>query len=345
MVGVQTRTGASSPYSEILTPISAWRSNRTMGEFGIDVTAGSINDRILGNITPRPIGVEVEPVEVTVEGATQSVFVVTVPPSSMGAHQSTKTARYYRRAADGDYPMLDHEIRDVNNRRAGPILQLGVRVAPGTSRLGNLSSDGMTSKTHFEKPNLPDGEGYRVDFTLSLSNLGKGTANIAKFEVGLPLAWDNFILEDSWGSDVRLGEQIGNNAIFFMTQGTWESLPVVTSFVTRKHRVDASDVQWWSGVYRGEAGRLHPIWPSGSGEVQACAISCGLPSPGAWSAHYWLPWRVLTEGMIEMRGCAFVGLDRGLITVVHFPIGEVDWAGGGEEQRRRELAVRYGISS
>ena len=124
LVGVQTDKHKTDRKIEFLKPLEEWSSNQTWEYFGIHLTVSQIRDLIYGNISPKPSGVEVKDFGIQVGEAKTAVFVVTVAPSQLGAHQSVKTQRYYRRTGDGDEPMLDFEIRAVNNRRSGPLLYL-----------------------------------------------------------------------------------------------------------------------------------------------------------------------------------------------------------------------------
>jgi len=128
LLGVQTDKHNKDKRTEVLKQFETWSSDQTFEHLGISLTASRVRDLIYGNIMPRPIGIEVKDLSVLVGGVATTMFVVTVAPSPLGAHQSVKTQRYYRRTWDGDEPMLDFEIRAVNSRRAGPLLHLACKV-------------------------------------------------------------------------------------------------------------------------------------------------------------------------------------------------------------------------
>ena len=61
--------------------------------------------------------------------------------------------------------------------------------------------------------------------------------------------------------------------------------------------------------------------------------------------NVWLPWRIMAEGMPDMRGAAFLRRDDSDLTVINFELNDIDWAMGiAEEQRYHRLIERYGVS-
>jgi len=129
LVGVQTEGYGIDRKAELLKPLGDWASDQSFEHLGVSLTASQIRDLIYGNIVPKPIGIEVKDFAIPAGSTTVTVFVITVAISPLGAHQSAKTGRYYRRTADRDEPMLDFEIRAVNSRRAGPLLHLACKVS------------------------------------------------------------------------------------------------------------------------------------------------------------------------------------------------------------------------
>ena len=68
LIGVQTTQSATDRRVEHLKPTDEWDIDGTWEKFGITVTASQISDLIYGNLTPPPIGIEVQPIEVGVPG-------------------------------------------------------------------------------------------------------------------------------------------------------------------------------------------------------------------------------------------------------------------------------------
>ena len=90
LIGVQTDRVAADKRAERLKQHGEWVSNQTLEHVGIKLTPSQIGDRIYGNILPKPFGIEVNSIDVQLkEGATR-IFVITVPTSDTGAHQSLR---------------------------------------------------------------------------------------------------------------------------------------------------------------------------------------------------------------------------------------------------------------
>jgi len=187
LIGVQTERHKRDKKTELLKPLEAWSSAQTFEHLGISLTASQIRDVIYGNIAPKPTSVEVKDLDVHVGEVETTVFVVTVAPSPLGAHQSVKTQRYYRRTADGDEPMLDFEIRAVNSRRAGPLLHLACKI----SDIAGIpfEEEWKSSSVNMERVASEGKSFYRVSLVFATSNIGRGTANVARFDIGIPAPW------------------------------------------------------------------------------------------------------------------------------------------------------------
>ena len=82
-------------------------------------------DQIIGTIGPKIDGVQIIPVRLGTDDR-QTCYVVEIPQGST-AHQA-RDCKYYPRYNFRVEPMLDHEIRDVMNRRKHPKLEFKIRV-------------------------------------------------------------------------------------------------------------------------------------------------------------------------------------------------------------------------
>ena len=76
-------------------------------------------EHVIGNIRPRVEELVIHPVPIDNNTRPNNVVYAVEIPKSTTAHQAADF-RYYRRYNFQCLPMLDHEIRDVMNRRAGP---------------------------------------------------------------------------------------------------------------------------------------------------------------------------------------------------------------------------------
>jgi hypothetical protein len=74
-------------------------------------------EHIVGQIRPRIVNLKIYPVPLS-SGPDDLAYVVEIPQGAT-AHQA-KDCRYYRRYNFESVPMLDHEIRDVMNRKTQP---------------------------------------------------------------------------------------------------------------------------------------------------------------------------------------------------------------------------------
>ena len=236
--------------------------------------------------------------------------------------------------------MLDYEIKDVNSRRAGPLLQLMVRMSPeGGEALRDISEDQLV--TTIPANQVAEGKGavYRGRMNLTLVNRGRGTATVARYEVGLPQPWGSGI---SWGSrsrDDRIRESVGPSVSVFMTSPAFSQLSTARQFRLRGIRVDTQVVEWRAVVYRAED--TQPLWPSETLEGDAERVSVTMPS--STEEIYWIPWRVFAEGMVEMRGIVLVEQTPDHIRARNFLLGETDWAGSLEDERHAQLRDQYGV--
>lgn len=90
-------------------------------------------ESIIARIQPRPF-VIIHPVPLS-SGPNDVAYVVEIPQSKM-AHQATDL-RYYKRYNFESVPMQDFEIRDVNRRKAFPIITTEVHIQLGKNHFKN----------------------------------------------------------------------------------------------------------------------------------------------------------------------------------------------------------------
>ena len=307
LLGVQTVQHEADKKRESLAPLADWVIGQTFGSLNIKLSTSQVWDRVYGNLSPKPFGIEVTELKVTVEDTSASVFVISVPPSATGAHQSLKSMRYHRRTADGDPPMADWEIRDVNNRRAGPLLEVylhGARVnddsmeLTGDSKRSSIPADQRTPKS--EGPYFP------LNLETSVVNLGRGVATVVRVDVGIPAPWTR----DPYGPDdlkreLRLDRFLGAYVTVLMRPDVLATVP----FATRRKRLTEQPVQWWTLVYRGDRDG-HPLWPLGGMLVPIGGLGVRRPTPTAAEEYSWIPWRIMAENMPEIRGAALARIHR-----------------------------------
>ncbi len=347
LIGIQTDKSTTDRKVEYLKPPVKWKVDETWESFGITLTASRIRDLVYGNLSPKPFGIEVQRIDTSVGSDTTNVFVVTVPASTLGAHQSLKTLRYYKRTADGDVPMLDYERRDVDNRRAGPLLVLRVHVSGlGSGGVIDLSDDGYASVIQSDQQPGPSGQpGFPASLILTSKNLGRGTATVARFDLGMPNCWTvsprpPAVGAPEWESDNTLAQFVGKSVTVFIRR----SVPRVVPRRLRHDGLCEQGIEWWTGVHHGEHSTNHPLWPSPDIEVNIATINIALPNPAQTEEIFWVPWRTMTEGMPENRGAVFVKQDPSKIDMRNFDIGDVDWAGANEDERFETLKRTFDIT-
>lgn len=99
------------------------------------MTAERLEDLILGNTSPRPVGIRVHRVEL---GDAHAGFVVEVPAATSLAPHQAADRKYYRRYESKNLPMHDHEVRDLMRRASVPSPRLEI-TGQFSRQLGNLS--------------------------------------------------------------------------------------------------------------------------------------------------------------------------------------------------------------
>ena len=344
LVGVQTDKHKRDKKTELLKSFDTWTYDQTFEHLGISLTASQIRDLIYGNIVPKPTGVEVKDLDISVGKATSTVFVVTVAASPLGAHQSVKTWRYYRRTADGDEPMLDFEIRDVNSRRAGPLLHLACKVSNRAS--ASLEEEWKKSFVALEKGGTQAKSFYRVNLAIATLNLGRGTADVARFDIGIPDPWliehyspDGIKIGAQWLIKSELRYSIDSLVTVFWTPDKCSEIP----HPHRNQRLSEQKVTWQQVIYSGNETPGYPIWPTSDrriiGIIRLQRQNYGIVAPFSW-----LPWRAFSGEMIETRGAVLLIEKANNLFVFNYEMDEVCWWHHAEEETKFEdLKKRFQV--
>ncbi len=344
LIGVQTVKHARDRKTEFLKSLDTWAFDQTFEHLGISLTASQIRDLIYGNIVPKPTGVEVKDLDVSVSNKTTTVFVVTVAASPLGAHQSVKTRHYYRRTADGDEPMLDFEIRAVNSRRSGPLLHLDCKVydMSGTP----FEEEWKNSSVDMESVDIRETSFLRANIVFAISNLGLGTANIARFDIGIPIPWqvqhDAPNSTDSgahWVSRSGLQYSIGNQVTVFWPPEKCHEIP----HPYRNKRLKEQGVAWQQVIYSGNETPGHPIWPT-SGRMIIAVKRLQRQNNGNVTPFSWLPWRAFAGEMMETKGAVLLIENGNKLSVFNYEMDEVSWWYQSEGlQKFEELKQRFQV--
>jgi hypothetical protein len=345
LFGVQTDKHNTDKKTEFLKPIETWAPNQTFEHYNISLTASQIRDIIYGNIVPKPTGVEVKDIGIPVGEATTTVFVITVAISQLGAHQSVKTLRYYRRTSDGDEPMLDFEIRAVNSRRTGPLLHLSCRVSIAAST--PYEDEWKKSSVAMLKAGSERESFYSVDFVIAVSNFGRGTANTARFDVGIPDPWyvmryspDGTNVGAHWESNSGLQYSVASRVTVFWTPDKCLEIPQPN----RNKRLSEQIVAWQQVIYSGNQPPAHPIWPNlGRKVIGVLRLRRNINGVNV-PPFLWLPWRAFSDDMLETRGAALVIERANEFYAFNYEMDEVCWWHQAEdEQKFEELKQRFQV--
>ena len=344
LLGVQTDKPNRDKRTEVLKRFETWSSDQTFEHLGISLTASRIRDLIYGNIIPGPTGVEVKDLDVRVDGVATTVFVITVTPSPLGAHQSVKTQRYYRRTWDGDEPMLDFEIRAVNSRRAGPLLHLACKVFDIAGI--PFEEEWKKSSVDMERTNSEDRHFYGVNLVFATSNFGRGTANVARFDIGIPDPWrvehhrsDGTDVGAYWESRSGLQHSIGSQVTVFWTPDKCLNIP----YPYRNNRLSEQIVSWQQVIYPGNIPPAHPIWPTSDRRIIG-VIRLQRQNNGNVTPFSWLPWRAFAGEMLETRGAVLLIENGNKLYVFNYEMDEVWWWYHAEgEQKFDELKQRFQV--
>ena len=344
LIGVQTEEHRRDRKTELLKPLEAWSSDQSFEHLGISLTASQILDLIYSNILPKPTGIEVKGLTVYVGAVTTTVFVVTVAISPLGAHQSVKTWRYYRRTADGDEPMLDFEIRAVNSRRVGPLLRLECKVSDTADT--PFEEEWKNSSVDLERVDIREQIFYRANLFFATSNFGRGTANVARFDIGIPTPWqfrhdspDSTDVGAHWVSRSGLQYSIGNQVTVFWTPDKCREIPLPY----RNKRLKEQVVVWQQVIYSGNETPGHPIWPS-SGHMIIGVKWLQRQNNGNTTPFSWLPWRAFAGEMMETRGAILLMENGNKLFVFNYEMDEVSWWYQAESLRKfEELKQRFQV--
>lgn len=344
LIGVQTDKPNKDKKIEILKPLDSWLLDHSFEHLGIELTASQIQDLVSGNVVPKPMGVEVKSLQVLVGEEKTTVFIVTVSASPLGAHQSAKTWRYYRRTTDGDEPMLDFEIRDVNNRRAGPLLYLACKVS---SIEGNpYAEEWRKSSSVMEPGGSGDAEFYRINIIFAVSNSGRGTAEVVRFDVGIPSPWfvqhyspDGTNVGAYWESKAGLQYYMDSLVTIFWRADKCQEIP----HPYRNQRLSEREVMWQEVIYPGNIPPAHPIWPD-SGHRIIGVLRLQRNKNAGEIPFLWLPWRAFSNEMSETRGAALLKENGNRSRVFNYEMEDVSWWHHAEEEAKfEELKQRFEI--
>lgn len=344
LLGVQTDKHNKDRKAEVLKRHETWSTDQAFEHFGIQLTASRIRDIIYGNIVPKPTRVEVKELAVPIGKDKATVFVVTVAVSPLGAHQSVKTQRYYRRTADGDEPMLDFEIRAINNRRSGPLLHVACKVSDiaGTP----FEEEWEKSSVDMEKVDREGKSFYRGNFVFATSNYGRGTANVARFDIGIPAPWrvehyspDGTNVGAHWVPRSGLQYSVGNEVTVFWMFDKCQEIP----HPYRSRRLSEQLVSWQQVIYSGNETPGHPIWPT-SGRRIIGVVRLERQNGGNVTPFSWIPWRAFAGDMMETRGATLLMENNGKLYAFNYEMDEVSWWHHTEDERRfEELKQRFEI--
>jgi hypothetical protein len=332
LIGVQTNKAPGDGRTESLKPVEDWTPDQTFEHLNVSLTSSQIRDRVYGNIVPRPYGIEVNTLDVTVGDMQTRIFVVTVPASVLGAHQSARTHRYYRRTSDGDVPMLDYEIKDVNNRRGGPLLNLECAVSLDETTIPE--DDWKASRTALKQMDDRGTRFYYVNVVLALKNLGRGTANYVKVDVGIPHSWQVYAYSPRgtdvgahWVTHSPAQYLLGTRAtVFWRPEKCHEARPLLQR---RSMGISEQQITWHTAIYNGNNAPAHPIWPM-AGRVLVGEL--GLRRQEGGDGSWWLPWRIFTEGMPEIRGAVLLRV-AGPLVVNNYEADNISWCGEAEDEQ------------
>ena len=224
--------------------------------------------------------------------------------------------------------MLDCEIRDVNNRRIGPLLFLEVHISdPGGGHINYIHDGKGSLLTPPEK---------RFYLVLATTNVGRATAPIAKFDVGVPNGWGVKGTAE-WFKVTPLEQQMYESVAVFMRSS-------ISRFVPRSERnagIVEQATTWYRRRWPMSDTQDYPLWPSPDIKGPLGLIELQMPTT---YENAWMPWRIMAEGMTDIRGAAFFKRDGSNLSVINFEVNDTDWADGlAEQQRYDRLIDKYGI--
>jgi len=349
LVGVQTERDRRRRKDETLQHLSKWTSCETLEALGISLSDTQLSQIVHSSVTPAPEAIRVHMVEVPAGDDVTSVFVIDVPASELGAHQSLVTKCYYRRLDGADVAMADHERRDVDARRAGPRLRAEVYLAGAVD--GRIDRDTTPGVWHVEGyPASPQND-PRFRLGLQLSNDGRGTAREARVDIGIPKPFSIIpgLPADRGAARIvpnPLGESLlGSFASVVFSPNAQPTPAYLRGKVCKQH------MQWLTIHYSGGARGGHPLWGGGGPPADLGTFDVVRNLRHGHGGHIrWIAWRAWAEGMPPVSGVAALTENEApwRFTVHNRPVAEVAWAGEHEdvlfEETKRALGVEAGIA-
>ncbi|HEY0551053.1 MAG TPA: hypothetical protein VGF13_15720, partial [Verrucomicrobiae bacterium] len=173
-------------------------------------------DHVVGSIRPRIPGVLILPVQLS--SSPDSVAYVIEVPQGVTAHQAAD-CKYYRRYNFESVPMLDHEVRDVMNRKSHPTIKVTARLVFFTNP---IRQDGMNGNLIFDIANHSDVFARYVALVVEVPLRLKG--NVVIFEDGVFLddSATGWLLRYSNHIGAPLFPQIEMSSHFKFRFGTWK---------------------------------------------------------------------------------------------------------------------------
>ena len=243
ILGAQCFQPGDDKTIERLIPLSDWSASQTFNNLGITLRASQISDIIIDNVDPKHIGIDVNRIEIIVQHGPAEIFVITVPPSALGAHQSVRDYRYYLRLSDGDYPMEDHQIRAVNNRSAGPLLTMGFHLLSAPGQEINSLDDTSSVVT----PELIPRQDYHLNqfyLMVTATNLGMGTAQAARFDIGTPPGIEFQDVQGGWYEKPNERGILGGYTNVFLRPQLLSKIPAL---ISRSRHLNKISTEWKLG--------------------------------------------------------------------------------------------------
>jgi hypothetical protein len=354
LLGVQTREPAGGK-DEVLVPVDAWRYSDSLDHFGVTLTEQGLSAMLRSNLSPSPDGISVSKLSIAVDGKPMQVFVVGVPRSNTGAHQSLVDFKYYRRSDSEDRPMADFEIKDVNSRRSGPLLYVPAYVTEGGADLQRFELEGLKGWRAVTR-RQPYAEGASFHIGVALSNYGQGSALNARVDIGIP----NWFSSASgrgrsgafWTESPRMRATVGSFVRVVCREGA--SRWLLEAF--QGEAIMKQGVSWTTVTFNGHASGAHPVWPTPDLEIDLGMqqVTARIATPDA-PVPVLVPWRVLSESMSEQRGIFVIKFRpeakpdiadhiRWHVELLQCPSGDMLWAGEHESRLFDEAKSIMGIS-
>jgi hypothetical protein len=243
--------------------------------------------------------------------------------------------------------MLDYEIRDVNNRRGGPVLYLTCRVSTTSAVSGE--EEWISSYSEMSTVERDSTSFYRVDLIFAATNVGRGTANIARFDIGIPVPWtiehyspDGTNVGVYWVPNDELAYLVGNRVAVFWTPEKCHEIPLPY----RNRRISEQKVVWQKVIHSGNQPPSHPIWAN-AGRMVIGVVRLERLIAGSESA-LWIPWRALSDEMLETRGAILLRQQWEDLYANNHSMGDVYWWGGSRrltDVRRLEAAISSSMTN